>query len=250
MIMKGMEQQGLSEEEARRRFYVLDKDGLLGVSPARRRSLDVQQQEFMRTDLPDGMPLHDLAEAINPTVILGISTVGGLFDERLIRGMAAKVDRPIIFPLSNPTAKAECTFADAFEWTDGRVIFASGSPFEPFEANGQRHIPSQCNNMFIFPGLGLGASVAGCTKITDRTLYDISIALAQAPTAEERSRGQIFPSVSRIREVSDQIAAAAIDSARGEGLTTKIDPNSTQEAMEFLNKRTYYPGYVSLGISQ
>jgi malate dehydrogenase (oxaloacetate-decarboxylating)(NADP+) len=116
--------------------------------------------------------LIDVIKKHKPTVLLGVTAVGGLFTEELIREMASHVERPIIFPLSNPTTKAECTAEQAFEWTDGRCVFASGSPFDPVHMDdGRVFSTSQCNNMYIFPGLGLGATVCGAKTITDRMLY-------------------------------------------------------------------------------
>lgn len=242
MLVEGMVQQGLPRDQARARFYICDQFGLLGA--ARRDELDEKQRLYARTDLSDGLSLMDCMQQSKPTVLLGLSAVGGLFQEDLIREMAAGCERPIIFPLSNPTTAAECTAAQAVEWTDGRVVFGSGSPFDPVEYHGRTVIPSQCNNMFIFPGLGLGATVSGAKRITERTLYDVSIALSDALTEAERERGQVFPSVGRIRDVSEKVALAAMLSAQQEGLDTKI---GSKDPLSLLQSKTYEPVYCPLG---
>lgn len=110
--------------------------------------------------------------------------------------MAKNVDRPIIFPLSNPTTSAECTAKEAYEWSDGRCVFASGSPFDEVEYNGKTFTPTQCNNMFIFPGIGLGATLSGAKTITDRMLYVSACALAEFLTDDDLEKGKVFPKVS------------------------------------------------------
>lgn len=118
------------------------------------------------------MPLLDVIKKYKPSILLGVTAVGGLFTEDIIKEMASNVDKPIIFPLSNPTSKSECTAAQAYKWTNGNLVFASGSPFDPVELDdGRNFTVSQCNNMYIFPGLGLGASLCGAKRVTDRMLY-------------------------------------------------------------------------------
>ena len=251
MLVQGMMQQGLSEAEARARFYICDKDGLIGAE--REGTLELTQADFMRRDLPAGMSLEQVAAAAKPTILLGLSSVGGLFSQTLVETVQASAEAQdskgaIIFPLSNPTANAECTLEQALEWTGGKCVFASGSPFEPVTTpEGVTYTPSQCNNMFIFPGLGLGLSVGGAKKCTDATLYDISIALASSLTTAERANGQVFPTVSRIREVSEAIAIATIKSTIKQGLATKVKEGEDIQAL--LDRKTYYPRYVPLGMS-
>lgn len=152
---------------SRRPFHSIVR--LLGK--ARSATLNPEQLAFAR-DRDDGLSLLDVVKTYKPTILLGVTAVGGLFTEELVREMARHVDRPVIFPLSNPTTKAECTAEQAFEWTDGRCVFASGSPFQPVHMDDGRVLdPSQCNNMYVFPGLGLGATVCGAKKVTDRMLY-------------------------------------------------------------------------------
>jgi malate dehydrogenase (oxaloacetate-decarboxylating)(NADP+) len=147
VLKQAMIEQGRSEEDARKAFFVVDQNGLLGKE--RLSSLSKEQSEFVR-DSDDGLPLLEVIKKYKPSMLLGMTAVGGLFKEDMIRAMAANCDRPIIFPLSNPTTKAECTAEQAFEWTNGSCIFASGSPFDPVKMdNGRTFYPTQCNNMYV-----------------------------------------------------------------------------------------------------
>ena len=177
-------------------------------------------------------------------MLLGLSTVPGLFDEAVVRALAEGCERPVIMPLSNPTRNAECTAEEAYTWTDGAAIFASGSPFAPVELAGKTYIPSQCNNMFIFPGVGLGASLCGSKVVTDGMLHAASVACAEAVDADEMARGQVFPSVGRIRGVSQKVAVAVIEAAVSEGLANRA--SFDDDLHEWVNQRMYYPAYVPL----
>jgi malic enzyme len=147
VLKQAMMEQGRTEEEALKAFYVVDQNGLLGTK--RLSTLSKEQAQFAR-DTDDGLPLLEVIKKYKPSMLLGMTAVGGLFKEEMIRAMAANCDRPIIFPLSNPTTKAECTAEQAFEWTNGNCIFASGSPFDPVTMpDGRTVYPTQCNNMYV-----------------------------------------------------------------------------------------------------
>ena len=165
--------------------------------------------------------------------------------------MASHVSRPIIFPLSNPTSSAECTAVDAYDWTDGKVVFASGSPFPPVVHKGRTYTPTQCNNMFVFPGIGLGTTVCGAAKVTDKMLYVAAEALAGFVTKEELEEGKIFPKVQDIRAVSHAVACAVIREAVQAGLSSKIrNTGATKEHLDDLENyvwsKMYDPQYVPI----
>ena len=144
VLLQAMMEQGCSEEKAKKAFFVVDQHGLIGTD--RLDTLTNEQKPFARAE-DDQLPLKEVVKKYKPTILIGVTAYGGLFTQDLIEEMAAHEERPIIFPLSNPTTKAECTAEQAFEWTNGKCIFASGSPFEPVElSDGRKFYPSQCNN--------------------------------------------------------------------------------------------------------
>ncbi|MDT8406394.1 MAG: NAD-dependent malic enzyme [Methylococcales bacterium] len=192
---------GLSEQAARQRLWFVDIDGLLVAS---------------RTDLaPHNRPFaHDaepasFLEAINrlrPDVLIGASGAPNTFTEPVIRAMAAHQDLPIIFALSNPTSRAECTAESAYQWSDGRALFASGSPFAPVSMDGQTFYPGQGNNAYIFPGIGLGALVAAAETLSDDLFLTAAQALADSVSDQQLARGSVYPPLAELREVSVRIA--------------------------------------------
>ena len=151
-------------------------------------------------------------------------------------------------PMSNPTSRAECTPAQAYEWTDGRAIVATGSPFAPVTLkSGQVRVTSQCNNMFIFPGIGLASSVSGITKVTNKMLYAAALACTNSMTKEEVGEGRTFPNVLRIREVSKNVAVAVIEEGLKAKLTTKIGPKELADGLPaFVERKMYSPNYAPL----
>mmetsp|Transcript_42799 Transcript_42799/g.103532 ORF Transcript_42799/g.103532 Transcript_42799/m.103532 type:complete len:645 (+) Transcript_42799:153-2087(+) len=244
VLYGAMLEQGYTEEQAKNAFFICDQQGLIGQE--RIDELTPETRPFARAEDND-MSMLDVAKKHKPTIVLGVTAVGGLFNEEFIREVAANVERPIIFPLSNPTTKAECTAEQAFEWTDGRCIFASGSPFDPVEMeSGETYYTSQCNNMYVFPGVGLGATLCGAKKVSDRMLYIAAKALAECVPEEELGRGQVFPHISNIRMVSHKIAVAVIEEAMRDGLATKISAEDARDLNEFVARKMYYPEYVPL----
>lgn len=243
VLMQAMIEQGRTPQEARDCFYVVDASGLLGVGDHDK--LSREQRDFMRKE-DGGMPLDQVVKKYKPTMLMGMTGVGGLFKEGIIRDMAANCDRPIIFPLSNPTIKAECTAEQAFEWTNGKCIFASGSPFAPVSMNGKTFYPTQCNNMYIFPGLGLGATLSGAKRVSDKMLYVAAEALAKFVSDEELEQGKVFPPLSQIRDVSRSVAVAVIEQAMKEGQATKLEGDKIHDLEAFVHKKMYDPVYVPL----
>jgi len=252
-IKDAMVAAGLSEKEALERFYVLDKDGLLakaGMSAEEWDALAPEQRAFAEGhsvgSAKKGDSLLDVIGYAEPTMLIGASTVRGLFDERVVKAFqkACAPRRPIIMPLSNPTSKCEVTAADAFAWTGGDAVFASGSPFDPVTVGGRTYYPSQCNNMFVFPGLGLGASVAECAVVTDNMLRAASEACANAVDDDEMARGQVFPDVERIRDVSLDVAVGVVKSALADGLVRNRDILAGEDVRSFIQRKSYFPAYV------
>ena len=252
-LCESMVVQGLSIEEARAKFWVCDIDGVLGANRTNTKGPPLTEDQlcFARDDKTVGMNIEQVVKEVQPSVLIGLSTVSGLFNENIVREMAANNERPIIFPLSNPTASAECTAEHAYRWSDGRCIFGSGSPFAPVQHNGQVHTPSQVNNMFIFPGLGLGATLCGAKYISQGIVYSTSVALAGSLTAEERQNGQIFPAVNRIREISHSVAMAVIRQAHSEGLTNPsklagVNLDDEEQFATWVSSKMYDPCYVPI----
>jgi len=243
VLYQAMIEQGRSPEEAKDCFYVVDATGLVGVEQSE--NLTPEQRTFAREE-DGGLSLLEVVQKYKPTMLLGMTGVGGLFKESIIKEMAKSCDRPVIFPLSNPTIKAECTATQAFEWTNGRCIFASGSPFDPVTVDGKVFYPTQCNNMYIFPGLGLGATLAGAKRVSDKMLYVAAEALANYVTEEEHQQGKVFPPLSQIRDVSKCVAIAVIKQAIEEGQAGKIGDVSKLDLDEFVAKKMYDPVYVPL----
>lgn len=219
-------------------FSLLGNERLAQLTP--------EQQVFAR-DTDNGLSLIDVVKKYKPDILLGVTAFGGLFTEDLVKELAAGCERPIIFPLSNPTTKAECTAEQAYEWTDGKCIFASGSPFGTVELDdGRLFHPSQCNNMYVFPGLGLGATVCGAKKVTDRMLYVAAEALATFVSDEDVGQGKVFPPVTSIRECSHRIAVAVVKEAVRDGIATRLSAADAADLNTFVDRKMYWPEYVPI----
>jgi malate dehydrogenase (oxaloacetate-decarboxylating)(NADP+) len=228
--------EGLSEEEARQRCWFVDSKGLVVRGRddlAEHKRPYAHEHEFIRD-------FHCAVETIKPTVIIGASGQPGMFTRQVLQSMAKFNETPIVFALSNPTSKAECTAEEAYEWTEGRAIFASGSPFEPVTVCGKTYSPSQGNNAYIFPGVGLGAVVCGARHITDEMFFAAAKTLAGQVSQNDLKRGRIFPSLRRIRDVSAVIAEAVAEIAYSRGLATTPRP---QDLLAHIKSRMYEPKY-------
>ncbi|EKX44307.1 hypothetical protein GUITHDRAFT_95097 [Guillardia theta CCMP2712] len=244
-ILQGIMKQGLTYGEAVSKFVVVDKDGPLTVD--RLGKLTKEQSVFARDDMALGMTLLDVVKQFKPTILMGLSAVGGLFTEEIVREVKVHCPQPFIFPLSNPTANAECSAEDAYRWTEGECIFASGSPFAPVTLpSGRILYPSQCNNMFIFPGIGLAASVLKLKQITDDMLYEASVAVAKSLTDDDRKAGRVYPHVNDIRHVSLNVAVAVGKKGIESGLSKAYDSTDIPHLEEILSSKMYNPTYVPL----
>jgi malate dehydrogenase (oxaloacetate-decarboxylating)(NADP+) len=229
---------GLTEQEAKDKFYLVDTKGL--VTADRGDRLAEHKKYFARHDNNGHQfkTLEEVIEYVKPSALVGLAATFGIFTESVVRALKASVDagglgrRPILFPLSNPTTKAECTFEQAMQWSDGTAIFASGSPFSSFTAKIgdtlQTYHPNQGNNVYIFPGLGLGAILAKASRVTDDMVYTSAAALAGSLNSEEIHQGLIYPTIDRVREASVIVAREVMKSARREGVSMLPDATWTE----------------------
>jgi len=227
-LRAAMKSEGLSEQEARSRFWVVDKDGLLD---SRRKDLSPEQSVYAQPEgRVSGWPkssnghigLSDVIGKIDATILIGLSTVAGAFSEPIVREMARKVQRPIIFPLSNPTTKSEAKADDLIRWTDGRALVATGSPFAPVSYGGRTIPIAQCNNVFIFPAMGLGVVASSASRVTDAMMIAAARSLAANSPALKDSSASLLPPLSDIRRVAAEIAIAAGMQAQADGVAPKL----------------------------
>jgi malate dehydrogenase (oxaloacetate-decarboxylating)(NADP+) len=238
MICAGIaDESSLSVEEARQQVWMVDSQGL--VTRKREGTLQEHKLAYAREKDPAGS-LLEVIERIEPTVLVGASGQPGTFNERIIKSMASKCDRPVVFALSNPTSKSECSAEQAYRWTRGKVIFASGSPFAPVRLEGRIYVPGQGNNMFIFPGIGLGAIASGARHITDGMFFTAAKTLAQMVTEEELEAGTLYPDLGKIRQISLAIATAVCRLAWDEGLARYEQPDDIRE---YVRSCMWHPDY-------
>jgi malate dehydrogenase (oxaloacetate-decarboxylating)(NADP+) len=239
-FVAALEEEGIPQEEARKQCWFVDTQGLLHSN---RENIAPHKQRYAR-DLP---PVDNFLEAINtlkPTVIMGLSGQPGSFPKEVIEAMAAINERPIIFALSNPTSKAECTAEEAYRWSQGRAIFASGSPFDSVEYGNKTYVPGQGNNVYIFPGVGLGAIISGSRKVTDEMFLAAAHSLAKQVSEADLEMGCLYPSLKRVREVSAKIAYEVAKIAWAQGLTELEEPEDLMAAIHDFMYQPVYPHYA------
>ncbi len=217
---------GLSSEEARSRFWLMDSMGL--VTDARE-DLEYFKAPYAREDELEARDLLEVVNKVNPTILIGTSTAKGAFTKEVVKTMASKVEHPIIFPISNPPSLAEADPADLLKWTDGKALVATGSPCKDIEINGNRVSIAQCNNAFIFPGLGLGVICARPKRVTPAMINAAVEKLSLSVELGDLS-SRLLPEVSRLREVSKNIAVAVVQRALDDG-TARIDPETNAEKL-------------------
>lgn len=243
------DREGIPWASARSRFYMLDKDGLLGgARGGSGGALTASQKAFCRPaedPLRDGAGLLEVVQAVQPTILLGFTGQGQSWKEGVIRSMAATCARPIIFPLSNPTQNAECNAEQAYAWTEGRAVFGGGSPFDPVALpSGATVQPSQINNMFIFPGIGLASVGVRPKRITNSMFQAAAYAMAGMVSREDLALGRVVPRVRDIRAVSAAVAAAAAQTALAEGIVQKMPPAGS--LVKYMASLQYDPLYHPL----
>ena len=236
MIVEAMAAEGLEKAEAQKRITMFDVNGL--VEPSRK-DLSPSQQVYAHK----AEPTKDLATAVDafkPTVLIGVSTSHGAFSEKVVKTMAKHVDRPIIFPLSNPTDKAECTPEQAYTWTDGKALVACGVQFPDVTVDGKTFQPGQANNFYIFPAIGLAVYATRPKRITDRMFIEAAKASADQVSQDDRDRGMLFPKQSHILEVEITTATRVAEFIFDQGEATVERPKDIRAWIEGL---TYKPEY-------
>jgi malate dehydrogenase (oxaloacetate-decarboxylating) len=248
-LRAAMTEEGLSEQEARSRFWVVDRNGLLHTG---RKDLSPEQSVYAQPEAhvtawpktSNGqIGLADVIGKIEATVLIGLSTVGGAFSESIVREMARKVQRPIIFPISNPTSKSEAKPDDLIQWTEGRALVATGSPFPPVHYTGKTIPIAQCNNIFIFPAMGLGVVASGARRVTDAMMLAAARTLAENSPALKDSSASLLPALTDIRRVAAEIATAVGMQAQQDGVASKL---SQDELRQKVAAAQWVPAYPSL----
>ena len=240
LVVEAMVEEGMPVEEARSRCWFMDSRGLVVKS---RTDLAHHKQPYAH-DHPPVATFLEAVESIRPHAIIGVSGMPATFTAPVLAAMARHNERPIVMALSNPTSKAECTAREAYATTDGRAIFASGSPFAPVTHKGRTHVPGQGNNAYIFPGVGLGVMVADSSRVTDEMFATAARTLASTVTEDDLAMGRIYPSLSRIRDVSKAIAVEVARIAYDRGLARAPRPDDLEAAVAAAMYEPLYPVYA------
>ncbi|MCP8898544.1 oxaloacetate-decarboxylating malate dehydrogenase [Gilvimarinus sp. HB14] len=245
-IVDEMCAEGLSRDQALARIFLLNRDGLLTQSSA---GLFSFQEEFCKSDRlvadwlldkPGRIGLTDVVRNAQPTVLVGVSGQPGLFNKAVIETMQAHCERPVILPLSNPTSRVEANPVDILRWTSGQAIVATGSPFDPVDMGGAIHEIAQCNNSYIFPGVGLGVISAKASKVTDAMMLAAARALAELSPLANTGSGPLLPDLKDIREVSKTIAVAVYHQAIADEVAVPVPDTLIAERVE---ANFWYPRY-------
>ena len=238
LLVAAMQADGLSEQDARGRCWLVDSKGLV---VAERRDLAEHKKPYAHPHAPVGDFLGAV-KALKPTAIIGVGATPNTFTREVIETMTQLNERPIVFALSNPTSRAECTAEQAYQWSAGKALFASGSPFDPVDFNGKRYVPRQGNNSYIFPGVGLGVIAVGASRVTDDMFMAAARALAETVMTSDLDQGSLYPPLRSIRSASLAVATAVAEVAFRDGLAGVERPG---DLVEYIRSQMYQPDYPS-----
>ncbi len=250
LILQAMLDDGLSEAEARSRFYAVDRNGLLvegmdGITAFQ--APFAQKQDAVagwKTRTPGQIGLFDVAANAKPTALIGVSGQAGAFTEEVVREMASHVERPIVFPLSNPTSRSEATLEQLITWTDGKALVGTGSPFKPVTWKGAEIGNNQTNNSYIFPGMGLGILAVGARRVTDKMFMVAGKAVAAlSPTLRDKG-GKLLPPVTQMRDVAIAVATVVARQAQADGVATITDDAQIETCIADYMWQPHYRRYI------
>jgi len=249
LFVAALMEEGLTREDARARIWTVDTKGLV---TSEREGLEDFKALYARDPREAAswtvrdrarITLEETIANAKPSILIGVSATPGTFTENIVRLMSNDNERPLIFPLSNPTSKSECTAEDAIRWSDGRAIVATGSPFDPVRHAGRTYRVGQCNNAFVFPGVGLGVCVSRARYVSDGMFLDAAKALAVNVTAEDLAQCAVYPRLSRIRDCSHAVACAVIRRAVAEG---HAEPGVLVNLEETVRRSMWFPEYLPI----
>jgi len=238
LIVSALEAEGISHDEAKRKCWLVDSKGLVVKS---RDNLQDHKLTYAH-DHKIVSSLISAMETLKPTILIGVSGQPQTFTQPIVEAMGKINEQPVIFALSNPTSKAECTAEQAYSWTNGRAIFASGSPFDPVTLNGKTYVPGQGNNAYVFPGVGLGIIESGARHVTNEMFFAAAKALAKEVSEDDLAKGSVYPPLPQIRDVSAVIASVVAEVAYERGLATVERPD---DLLDYMKSRQYQPDYES-----
>jgi malate dehydrogenase (oxaloacetate-decarboxylating) len=238
LLRTAMLESGLSPAAVTERLLLVDSHGLVHAG---RTDLDPAKTEFAGSPHPDVSDLADAVRELAPTILIGTTGTPGTFDERVVRAMAATCERPIVMPLSNPTAMAEARPEDVVRWSDGRALVATGSPFAAVDHGGIRHEVGQANNVYVFPGIGLGTMVSEASAVSDGMVLAAARALADRVSSERLDAGALYPPIGHLRDVSRHVGLAVAREAMRAGLAVERDDAELEAE---LDAAMWWPSYV------
>jgi len=236
LLCSAMVEEGLTLEQAQSRVYMFDVNGLLETTRT-------DLVDFQRPYAHQHAPTKDFVaaiESIKPTTIIGVSTVGGTFTQRVIEAMSRINERPVVLALSNPTEHAECTSEQAYTWSKGKAIYAAGVQFPPFRFNGQTFLPGQANNFYIFPAIGMAVFATQASRVTDEMFIEAARAVADQVPADLLNQGSLYPPQSNILETEIQTAARIAKLVFESGLARVKRPS---DMVAFIREQVYRPEY-------